>query len=347
MPANPMPQPPLNPTPAHHGLPDEDIQAVMQWLYARGRRSPHTFAAYKREAEKLLNWAAGEGKTLRDLSIQDIGRYLHHLEHDKAAKPSTVMYSRRVLNQMYQYLCDLGYLARNAVKLTPLPAVPQEEVPTKFLDLDAWIWLWKWLTARPAANRRQSAVKVRDRWLFALVYHTGMRREEVAKASMSDLQYRNGRWTLRVLGKRNKVRHVSIHSVLLQELKQYRTALGLPELPDSQENFGLIIPLKGDKSRRLTPRAIGLMVHECREAALADCDDDPIRIQLINMSTHWLRHTNTTHRYMAGASTETIQDEQGHADPKTTRIYLKTLPGQRQQDAEKLAELHANAVKDS
>jgi site-specific recombinase XerD len=55
------------------------------------------------------------------------------------------------------------------------------------------------------------------------------------------------------------------------------------------------------------------------------------------MTTHWLRHTNATHRLLAGASLETTQDELGHADPHTTRIYAKTSDTKRREDAEKLA----------
>ena len=33
-----------------------DVEAALQWLRARGHRSQHTFDAYKREAEKILNW---------------------------------------------------------------------------------------------------------------------------------------------------------------------------------------------------------------------------------------------------------------------------------------------------
>ncbi|MNY26647.1 hypothetical protein D3C86_1605070 [compost metagenome] len=43
---------------------------------------------------------------------------------------------------------------------------------------------------------------------------------------------------------------------------------------------------------------------------------------------------------MVGASLETTQDELGHADPRTTRIYAKTSSVARKDDAEKLAELH-------
>lgn len=60
------------------------------------------------------------------------------------------------------------------------------------------------------------------------------------------------------------------------------------------------------------------------------------------MTTHWMRHTNATHRLMAGASLETTQDELGHADPRTTRIYAKASDTRRKEDAEKLAKLGAD-----
>ena len=59
------------------------------------------------------------------------------------------------------------------------------------------------------------------------------------------------------------------------------------------------------------------------------------------MTTHWMRHTNATHRLMAGASLETTQDELGHADPRTTRLYAKVSDTRQKEDAEKLAQLVA------
>jgi site-specific recombinase XerD len=62
-------------------------------------------------------------------------------------------------------------------------------------------------------------------------------------------------------------------------------------------------------------------------------------VQFAQLSTHWLRHTNATHRLLAGASLETTQDELGHADPKTTRLYVKTLDQQRRADVDKFVKL--------
>jgi integrase/recombinase XerD len=49
-------------------------------------------------------------------------------------------------------------------------------------------------------------------------------------------------------------------------------------------------------------------------------DDKPMQIPKI--TTYWARHTFATILYRKGASLEFIQEALGHADPKTTKIYL-------------------------
>ena len=61
------------------------------------------------------------------------------------------------------------------------------------------------------------------------------------------------------------------------------------------------------------------------------------------LSTHWLRHTNATHRLLAGASLETTQDELGHADPKTTRRYVHTVDAQRRDDLQRFLQVNTPA----
>ena len=57
-----------------------DVEAVLQWLRARGNRSQHTFDAYKREAEKFLTWVFNQKKELKNLTVTDITQYLFCLE---------------------------------------------------------------------------------------------------------------------------------------------------------------------------------------------------------------------------------------------------------------------------
>lgn len=334
-----------------------DVEAITMWLTARGTGSENTFRAYKHEAERFLNWLAVHRLNLKDVAAEDIQSYLMYLEQpskfplltDQQTSPSaqplqglsesSIAYARTILNQLFNYLVDLDHVRKNVVRLTKKPTIPVSEEVTRYLDLSAWEWLWEWVVQLPAATAADITVNRRTRWILALLYHTGLRREEVAKGSMSDFLYQNDHWRLKVIGKRKKIRYVTVNSLLLNELKLYRQHLGLDELPSSNESFGLIVPLRGNKNRRMDPRSIGRIIFDIREAAILECEDDHIKVQIINMSTHWMRHTNATHRSLAGASLETTKDELGHADPKTTHIYMKTADTKRQEDSEKLAGL--------
>ncbi|ANN80841.1 hypothetical protein BAU07_26320 (plasmid) [Bordetella flabilis] len=244
---------------------------------------------------------------------------------------------------MCSYLQDAGYLQFNVFKLSMKPAVISSERQQRALHLDSWFWLWDWVCNRPERSTRDRAVAARARWLFALLYHAGLRREEAANGVMGDFLRTDSGWLLRVIGKGQKERMVAVNSSLLQELMRYRKSWGLADFPLPGENIPLVATINvGARSRALTPRSIGLIVHELAKSAAGDCPDEHIRSQVMRMTTHWMRHTNATHRLAAGASLETTQDELGHADPRTTRIYAKTIDRKRQEDAQKLADLQAN-----
>jgi site-specific recombinase XerD len=340
-----------------------DVEAATTWLYAAGARSPNTFDAYRREATFLLIWLTEQGIALDGMKVEHALAYfelladppLHWVKTRRsdpallptqvllgARSPKSIAYSQTVLKQMCQYLQkDAGYLRWNVFSLVGKPTTITETQPTRLLDLEGWRWLWDWLCALPCGKPAEAAHATRARWLFALLYHTGLRRQEAAQGRMGDFIRENGQWFLRVIGKGKRTRLVSINSTALHELIRYRRSLDLRDYPQPGEDLPLIPSVKSSKASRrnkpLTPRAIGLLVHGIAKQAQAQCPDGHIRSRIKQMSTHWMRHTNATHRLMFGASLETTQDELGHADPKTTRIYAKTTNKQRQADAEKLA----------
>jgi integrase/recombinase XerC len=346
-----------------------DVEAVSAWLIARGSRSRNTFDAYRREATRLLLWLDEQGLNLADLKVEHVHQFYLHLSNPPAhwlrprkpkrgerlkptqvlvgkRDPESIAFTRRVLGQMAAYLQDAGYLTRNVFRLSVQPPAVHKSVVDRVLDLDGWLWLRAWIKQLPTTSDREKAHAMRARWLFALLYHTGIRREEVAKGYMRDFIRKNGEWVLRVIGKGNKERFVTINSALLEELSAYRASVGLSAYPTPTE----AIPLVPSVNRRrlmfvMTPRAIGKIVANISTKASLDCTDEHIKARLDAMSTHWLRHTNATHRLMAGASLDTTQDELGHADPKTTRIYAKAVDVKRREDAELLAQLSNNELK--
>lgn len=340
----------------------QDGQAVDAWIMAKGSRSIHTLSAYRRESNRLLLWTAEQNCRLADLKVEDVHAFfalladppLHWLRPRqmrqgdalldtqvlvKALNPDSIDYTRTVLGQLFSYLSDAGYLTRNVFRLSAKPATVTSTTPKRLLDVDCWQWLWQWLIDLPETRPDQARAARRWRWVMALLYHTGIRREEAAKGVMGDFTRHGGHWTLSVVGKRLRLRHVSVNSALLDELMRYRRSLQLSTLPVPGETFPLIASLQRSRTGQLSPRSIGLIIHDLALLAAGDCEDAHWRAQITRLSTHWLRHTNATHRLLAGASMRTTQDELGHTDPKTTSLYAHAIDSQKHADAEKLANM--------
>lgn len=340
-----------------------DAQAAAVWIRAKAGRTANTFDAYRREAARLLIWLDEHNLTLKEMKVDHVHLFFKHLAAPplhwiRPRKPprdamlaqtqvlagplsaSSIAHTRVILGGMCSYLQDAGYLQFNVFKLSLKPAIVISEHQSRALHLESWFWLWGWVCALPHTNARASATGVRGRWLFALLYHSGMRREEAARGQMGDFVRTDQGWFLRIIGKGSKERLVAVNSLLLDELTRYRKSWGLTEFPRPGEEFPLVATINvRAQSRSLTPRSIGLIIQELSRAAAGDCEDAQIRDQIVRMSTHWMRHTNATHRLAAGATLETTQDELGHTDPRTTRIYAKTIDRKRQEDAQKLAAL--------
>ncbi len=340
-----------------------DAQAVAVWLRAKAGRTVNTFDAYRREAIRLLLWLDENGLSLKEMKVDHVHLFFKHLAappphwlrprkppRDQVLAPtqllvgpmsaSSVDQARTILGGMCSYLQDAGYVQYNVFKLSLKPAVVTSEHQERALHLDSWFWLWSWVCALPTGNARATAAAVRARWLFALLYHSGMRREEAAHGVMGDFVRTDQGWSLRIIGKGHKERLVAVNSILLKELTRYRKSWGLADFPHPGESFPLVASINARaRSLTLTPRSIGLLIRDLSRDAAEDCDDAQIRDQIDRMTTHWMRHTNATHRLAAGASLETTQDELGHTDPRTTRIYAKTIDSKRQEDAQKLANL--------
>lgn len=340
-----------------------DIEAAALWLKAKGGRSANTFDVYRREANRLLLWLGENRLMLAELKVNHAEQYYAHLEKPPAhwlrprkpkltdrllptqvlvagLTPKSINQTRTVLCLMCNYLQQAGYLRGNPFLLSSKPHIVQQTQVNRWLDLNTWQWLWQWINALPTTSELERQQAIRTRWLFALLYHTGMRREEVAHGRMSDFIKIDDYWQLRVVGKGGKERYVTVNTALFDELMAYRNALGHRGYPAPRETLPLISSVYRRKSREpMTPRAIGQIIQDIGRAAEHACPDEQIRDRISKMTTHWLRHTNATHRLMAGGSLETTQDELGHADPRTTRIYAKTTSRQRIDDAEKLAAL--------
>jgi site-specific recombinase XerD len=144
------------------------------------------------------------------------------------------------------------------------------------------------------------------RTLLMALYATGLRRAELARLKVSDVDSK--RMVIHVQGgKGRRDRDVLLSPKLLDELRQHWLRL-------RQEPSVWLFPSRHRRpsDRPITPKAI---YHACKTAARRAALQKPIH-------PHTLRHCFATHLLEAGADLRTIQILLGHRDLKETTIYL-------------------------
>jgi integrase len=166
----------------------------------------------------------------------------------------------------------------------------------------------KYLT-QEELHRFFAAVSVpRDRALFAVIYHYGLRVDEATSLTLEDLDLKNHRIRLRRLknglgGEKPLWRHTA------KQLRAYlrvRNSAG-PYLFTGREG-----PLKKRQIQNL-------FQHYAKAAGLSGC------------SVHSLRHSIAVHLLDAGRGIEYVADHLGHRNIQNTRIYAQISHPLREQ----------------
>ncbi|MCA6062314.1 tyrosine-type recombinase/integrase [Thalassolituus marinus] len=144
----------------------------------------------------------------------------------------------------------------------------------------------------------------------------------------------DGNWWLRVVGKGNKARLVTVSDDMLDALRRYRQFLGLPKLPYTGEQTPLIGKIKG-RGPVTSTRQIRYLVQRCFDAAFERMRSQGLEdeAQELRVATvHWLRHTGISEDVKYRPK-EHVKEDAGHASMATTDRYIDT----------ELRERHASA----
>jgi site-specific recombinase XerD len=247
-----------------------------------------------------------------------------------------------ILNTMFSWLVNAGYLAGNPLSLSRQRQRKAKPRITRFLDDELWLEVKATIETMPRESDREREHFHRVRWLFSLLYICGLRISEVIENSMGSFFCRRNsegeeRWWLEITGKGDKTRLIPATTELMVELTRYRRENGLPPFPIPVESTPLLLPI-GGKQRPLTRSAVHLIVKEVFvRTAERLRDRGPEYERLANLvkeaSTHWMRHT-------AGSSMADtmdlrhVRDNLGHSSISTTNTYLHTEDDLRHKETE-------------
>jgi integrase/recombinase XerD len=250
-----------------------DVDAIKAWL-ARFIDTQTTFDNYRKEAERLLLWSTvAMQKPISSLTHEDLLVYQHFLADPQPVSRWVMPRGRKVarshpdwrpfagplaassqrqaiiiLNAMFSWLVNAGYLAGNPLSLSRQRTRKARPRITRYLDEDLWLEVKRTIDLMPQETDRERDHAFRMRWLFSLAYLCGLRISEVVGNTMAGFFCRRDkdgdeRWWLEITGKGDKTRIVPATSELMVELARYRREKGLSSFPLPGEDLPLLLPI--------------------------------------------------------------------------------------------------------
>jgi integrase/recombinase XerD len=284
---------PINGTLAPAGVPiDALTQLVAAWVLSVGKaKSVHTRRAYVRDISQWFDWLA-------ERDIDPFETFQAHVDAwtetlaQAGRTSSTIARKISCIGSFYKYAIKQG--ANFGITVTVNPAA---EVERPYVDRDHSETAG--LTAEQAREmiRAADADSKRSSAIIRLMLEVGFRVSDIVRARIEDLAEDRGHRTLIVTRKGGRRQRLALPPSVANAVDQV--------VGDRTE--GLIIvtstgkPMASSEVFR-TVKRLGKKIG-------------------VRVTPHGLRHTCATLALDAGSPLRDVQDQLGHADPRTTRRY--------------------------
>ncbi|MBU0984910.1 MAG: tyrosine-type recombinase/integrase [candidate division Zixibacteria bacterium] len=263
-------------------------------------RSPRTIDAYRRDLTPWLAWLDEQHRALPGHPRNDqlyLRLYLQ-LRADAGVSNRSLA---RFLSALSSFQRFVAALPGGKAYLFRIPKIKFSSKLPDFLPQNDAARLFGHGNAR---DDKSSYPYWRDYTMVALLYVTGVRREELSRMDVVDIDMQ--RRLIRVVGKGNKERQVPLGETTHDDLRAYL---------DRRDAF---LEAKGSASpavflnrdgTRLSVRSINRLV---RRFGIGEG---------VDMTPHTLRHSFATHLLENGADLLLIKEILGHASLSTTQKY--------------------------
>lgn len=217
---------------------------------------------------------------------------------------ATIRRKLAALSSLYEYLCEKNAVTHNPVKGVKRPKVESQEGKTPAIaDGQA-----RKLLDEPDPDTLKGK---RDLAILAVLLYHGVRRAELCKLNVGDLQERRGSKHLRIQGKGGKIRYLPLHVTAAARIDDYLEHAG-----HRDDKAGPLFRALRNPSRdgRLSTQGVYRDVVR-RWGRLQGLTSIPL------FGPHAMRATAATNALEHGADIAKVQEWLGHANIQTTRIY--------------------------
>ncbi len=266
------------------------LEEYLDYLLLERRLSKATIEVYEAE---VFSFFEGIAEPIETISPSDIEHYLVASAKQRDISERTVARNLSALRSFFVYLQKQKIREDNPLELIG-SAKGHGEAPSFFTVEEVDLLL--------DSIEIKTLLGSRDRTLFELIYSCGLRISEACDLKVGD--YTKG--TLRVLGKRNKMRIVPVGEVASSALSRYLTDVR-PFLVKARATEQALFV--GRRGKKLTRQAVFKRFQLYAQ---------PLGLE---GKVHMLRHSFATHLLAGGADLRSVQELLGHSDIQTTQIY--------------------------
>jgi integrase/recombinase XerD len=283
----------------------------VRFLAAERNVSAHTTAAYRDTLKLLLQFARDlAGRPIEALQFEDltpdlIARFLDHLETVRHNSIRTRNVRLAAIHSFMRYV--LSREPSLAVACQRVLAIPVKKTTRPLLG---------YLTEAELAHvfaqiDRSTDTGERDYVMLALLYDTGARIQELLDLTPSDCRLTSPAY-LRIRGKGRRERLCPLLPQTARIVSEFLRRTG--RRPDDQRP--LVCNRRGERLTRHGARY--LLLKYVRQAS-----HSMPALQRKGISPHTMRHTKGMHLLQSGVPLVTIKDFLGHADLKSTEVYVQ------------------------
>ncbi len=269
------------------------LERFVTHIGSERRLSPLTVDGYRREIARFLQRLADQDVgDLREVDESRVRDYISRRHRGGAGAP-TLQRALSAIRSFYKFLLREGAASHNPAASVSAPRGTRK-LPDA-LDVDRMSAL---LDMSP-----KSALDVRDRAVFELMYSSGLRLAETVSLNMGDVDLNEA--LVQVIGKGAKQRVVPVGSVACEWLRIW---LGERPAMVAGNETALFVSRRGT---RLTARAVQARLERWA------------RIQGLGrpVHPHMLRHSFASHMLESSGDLRAVQELLGHADISTTQVY--------------------------
>lgn len=280
------------------------IREYLTYLKAEKGLSRNSLDAYTRDLRKLQVWCEKNGIEFSELDERDLREWLTDLAIERLNETSRRRYLSSIRG-FFKFLAMEGHISADPTgnlvspgKTFYLPRFLNSAEIEKLL----------------AAPNTETAVGLRDRTIFEVMYACGLRVSELANLKLGEIDLESG--VVTTTGKGSKTRKIPIGGSAIEWLRRY---FSVRKPKDRVEKLFL-----GERGRPLDRHAIHRVIKEYA----TECGFEGV-------SAHTLRHSFATHLVQNDADIRSVQQMLGHADISTTQIYTHVTSKQLKKNYER------------